>query len=341
VSVIPALPNEESSPSIEMGECKGRDEIEGPPGGFGLAQMDMEVMEDGDDAGFLGDRLLLYSFDTRNSRRRMMVFQGSVNGHQAVILLDLGADANFVSQRWADHTGIIQQTLSRSAEVTTATGQAYVATVQLFNTDVRVVGKTVKSSLVVVPLGTYDVILGTPWFEQTQPVFDWLLWTCNGHSVYSKGGHSYGHLGKNDRRLQSVSVVGKSASRMRALLVKYASVFATSLPNRVVNKDAMIHSFLMTEGAVPIRDGERRRSPEELRLAREMVREGESSGIIEDSTSEWCSQLVMVVKKDQHGMPTGKPRFCVDYRRVNALMRKDSHPLPLPESMFAQLHLST
>jgi hypothetical protein len=341
VSVIPALPDEESSPSIEMGECKGRDEIEGPPGGFGLAQMDMEVMEDGDDAGFLGDRLLLYSFDTRNSRRRMMVFQGSVNGHQAVILLDLGADANFVSQRWADHTGIIQQTLSRSAEVTTATGQAYVATVQLFNTDVRVVGKTVKSSLVVVPLGTYDVILGTPWFEQTQPVFDWLLWTCNGHSVYSKGGHSYGHLGKNDRRLQSVSVVGKSASRMRALLVKYASVFATSLPNCVVNKDAMIHSFLMTEGAVPIRDGERRRSPEELRLAREMVREGESSGIIEDSTSEWCSQLVMVVKKDQHGMPTGKPRFCVDYRRVNALMRKDSHPLPLPESMFAQLTGST
>ena len=36
-------------------------------------------------------------------------------------------------------------------------------------------------------------------------------------------------------------------------------------------------------------------------------------------------------------MPTGKPRFAVDYRRVNELMVKDAHPLPLPEAMFAQL----
>jgi hypothetical protein len=105
-----------------------------------------------------------------------------------------------------------------------------------------------------------------------------------------------------------------------------------------MNKDAMVHSFIMKEGASPVKDGERRRSPEELRLAREMVREGEASGIIEESTSEWCSQLLMVMKKNQYGKITGKPRFCVDYRRVNALMRKDSHPLPLPESMFAQLH---
>jgi hypothetical protein len=72
-----------------------------------------------------------------------------------------------------------------------------------------------------------------------------------------------------------------------------------------------------------------------------MVAEGEAAGIIEPSTSEWCSQLVMVMKKDQHGQPTGKPRFAVDYRRVNELMKKDAHPLPLPEVMFAQLKGAT
>ena len=72
------------------------------------------------------------------------------------------------------------------------------------------------------------------------------------------------------------------------------------------------------------------RAPEETRLAREMVQEGEAAGLIEPSTSELCSQLVMVMKKDQYGKPTGKPRFAVDYRRPNALMKKDAHPLPLP-----------
>ena len=97
----------------------------------------------------------------------------------------------------------------------------------------------------------------------------------------------------------------------------------------------------MQDGARPTVDGERRKSPEELRLAREMVAEGEAAGLIEPSTSEWCSQLVMVMKKDQHGKPTGKARFAVDYRRPNALMKKDAHPLPLPEVMFAQLKGAT
>ena len=35
--------------------------------------------------------------------------------------------------------------------------------------------------------------------------------------------------------------------------------------------------------------------PEELRLIREMVAECEATGLI--STSEWCSQLIMVIKR--------------------------------------------
>jgi hypothetical protein len=48
----------------------------------------------------------------------------------------------------------------------------------------------------------------------------------------------------------------------------------------------------------------------------------------------------MVVKKDQEGNVTGE-RYCVDYRRVNELMKKDAHPLPLPEVMFGQLKGAT
>jgi hypothetical protein len=309
-------------------------------GGFDLNRLEVGGDDDEDaEPRFLGDSALLYSHETPgpSSARRMMVFQGLVSGHRAVVLLDLGANANFVSQQWAHSKGLQERPMRTAMEVTTATGKTYSATTQVEGAQVSVVGRLHRSSLMVVPLSTYDVILGTPWFKATKPVFDWDLWTCNGHVVDPVGGRRIGRPGRAAQRLQSMAIGRAYQGAMGDLLEKYHDVFATKLPRRVDRPGEIMHSFELKEGAKPTVDAERRRSPEEIRLAREMVAEGEAAGIIEDSTSEWCSQLVMVVKKDQFGVPTGKPRFAVDYRRVNALMKKDAHPLPLPEVMFAHL----
>ena len=54
-------------------------------------------------------------------------------------------------------------------------------------------------------------------------------------------------------------------------------------------------------------------------------------GVIEPSDSPWSSPVVMVRKKDE------SLRFCVDYRELNRVTRKDTYPLPQVDDLLDQV----
>jgi hypothetical protein len=62
-----------------------------------------------------------------------------------------------------------------------------------------------------------------------------------------------------------------------------------------------------------------------------MVDEMLAQGVIQPSVSAWSSPVVLVPKKD------GTSRFCVDYRRLNGVSRKDVYPLPRIDDIFDTL----
>ncbi|KII72210.1 hypothetical protein RF11_03746 [Thelohanellus kitauei] len=64
---------------------------------------------------------------------------------------------------------------------------------------------------------------------------------------------------------------------------------------------------------------------------KQMIQELLDSNIIRPSSSPWCSPITLVGKKD------GSTRLCVDFRKLNAITKKDNYPLPLMEELIDKL----
>ena len=66
-------------------------------------------------------------------------------------------------------------------------------------------------------------------------------------------------------------------------------------------------------------------------LVEQHIQDMLKAGVIEPSQSPWASPIVIVDKKD------GSKRFCVDYRAVNKVLKKNSYPLPRIDDILASL----
>jgi hypothetical protein len=72
-------------------------------------------------------------------------------------------------------------------------------------------------------------------------------------------------------------------------------------------------------------------SLEELETVKEYLVENLSKGFIEPSQAPFAAPVLFVKK------PTGGLRFCIDFRTLNALTRKDRYPLPLIDETLARI----
>lgn len=85
--------------------------------------------------------------------------------------------------------------------------------------------------------------------------------------------------------------------------------------------DCPIKTNLVLTDDVPIYQRARRLAPLEAKIVSEQVDEWLREGIIVPCESEYSSPVVVVRKKD------GRYRLCIDYRRLNKVIRKDRFPM--------------
>ena len=109
-------------------------------------------------------------------------------------------------------------------------------------------------------------------------------------------------------------------NKLYHLLVAYRDVFATDRTD--FGRTNRIQHRIATGGATPVRQRSRRIAPAQREETTKMLQDMLNKQVIQPSTSPWASPIVLVRKKD------GTLRFCVDYRKLNTLTRKDAYPLP-------------
>lgn len=91
------------------------------------------------------------------------------------------------------------------------------------------------------------------------------------------------------------------------------------------------HRVVLKPGTKPVRLNPYRMGPSSRELTREEVQRMADMGVIEPSSGEWASPIVLVPKTD------GTMRFCIDYRKLIERTVRDSYPLPRTDDCLVSL----
>ena len=112
------------------------------------------------------------------------------------------------------------------------------------------------------------------------------------------------------------------AGKAGSLLKEYHDIF--SLEKRDMgHTNAAKHKIVLKDSNTALfKECFHRIPPPQLDEVREHLKLMLDAGVIWPSNSPWCNAVVLVRKKD------GSLRFCIDFRKLNSLTVKDSHPLP-------------
>ena len=107
---------------------------------------------------------------------------------------------------------------------------------------------------------------------------------------------------------------------VRELVLAYHDIF--TLESNELGCTSAIEDEIHIHNSEPFKERFRCIPPPSLEEVCASLQDMLDAGAIHLSQSPWCNAVVLVRKKD------GTLRFCVNFRHLNAWMRKDSYPLP-------------
>ena len=119
---------------------------------------------------------------------------------------------------------------------------------------------------------------------------------------------------------QITDIVPSDRRKLKDLFHRFSQVI--SVGDGDLGQTKLLKHTIKTGDAKPIHQPTRRLPYHQRGVVQRMVKDMLQQGIIEHSSGSWSSPMVLAKKQD------GSLRFCVDFRRVNDVTKKDVHPIP-------------
>ncbi|KAI0519572.1 hypothetical protein KFK09_007023 [Dendrobium nobile] len=291
----------------------------------------------------------VYSLSQQEARDAPDVVTGTIyiSDQPYRVLFDSGASHSFLSEHCFEILHLDSFLLPVSLSVILPAGNPLIAR-KFCLCEIDISGKKWESSLILLSISSYDVILGMDWLSQYEAQIDCLkkqvsLLMAGGRFVFQglrgvlsslismlevsrmwKKGCPVFLASVRDLNLEVGSVSEIS------VVQEFADVFPEELVGLPLDRDVefSIDIFL---GTAPISKAPYRMAPKELSELKVQLQELVDRGFVRPSVSPWGAPVLFVKKKD------GTLRMCIDYRDLNKVTIKNKYPLPRIDDLFDQL----
>lgn len=273
-----------------------------------------------------------------NPSPKSMCMSGVIQHVPVGILIDSGSSHTFVSEAVAAQlVGVSDMPVP--VRVQMANGQLIQCSKGIPRAEWSMAGYSFQCDLRVLPLSSYDMIIGLDWLDMFSPMKvhwkqKWLSITYSGTHVVFFGEHSTMLVGSVVQLCvaqQEPVTPSKDPipSVVQKLIDEFAIIFA--LPSELPPQRSCDHSIPLIEGAAPVAIRPYRFAPVLKDEVEKQVKEMLASGIVQKSNSPFSSSVLLVKKKDNSW------RFCVDYRHLNAITVKGKYPVLVIDELLDEL----
>ncbi|CAH8599440.1 unnamed protein product [Schistosoma rodhaini] len=258
---------------------------------------------------------------------------GSLQGIQTIILLDTGASVSIVREGFLSTLDRISRQKPCFSTLKTAGGDLLEVRSKVC-LEVTVNKRSFLHEFLVCHTLTWDVILGVDFMLKYDVVIQVAKAEARIGEVtipthcLKNATKSVAHVGVSEviHQVQTNEQVTEDVRRSTiSLLQKFGSLFSENISG---NRTTTVQHSIPTGDHTPLRQPPRRVPVHYQPQLDKMIKDMLDKNIIVPSSSPWASPIVLVKKKDS------SLRLCIDYRRLNAITKRDSFPLPRIDSIL-------
>ncbi|GJU53056.1 putative reverse transcriptase domain-containing protein [Tanacetum coccineum] len=257
-----------------------------------------------------------------------------LNNRYASILFDTGADRSFVSTAFSSQIDITSFTLDHYYDVELANERIIGLNAIIRGCTFNFLNHPFNIDLMLVELGSFDVIISMDWLEKYQVVI-----VCAEKIVRIPWGNETSIVyGDESDRGNKTHLNIISCTKTQKYMLKGCHVFLAHVTTKETedkSEKKRLKDIDLILGVAPVARAPYRLAPSEIKELSDQLQELSDKGFIRPSSSPWGAPVLFVKKKD------GSFRMCIDYRELNKLTVKNHYPLLRIDDLFDQLQGSS